>query len=104
LQNLSTCSYINNNVLLSYDPINVIWNVYHRLAFASNYWEASATENDMCAGGKFKTTMALKRSKKNWHHLQEKGSVRFPLDKPITYELVKKIIRYIAREILGEGK
>jgi uncharacterized protein YdhG (YjbR/CyaY superfamily) len=26
---------------------------------------------------------------------QEKGSVQFPLDKPIPYDLVKKIVRYI---------
>jgi uncharacterized protein YdhG (YjbR/CyaY superfamily) len=26
---------------------------------------------------------------------QEKGSIQFPLDKPIPYDLVKKIVRYI---------
>ena len=34
---------------------------------------------------------------------QEKGSVKFPLDKPIAYDLVKKIVRYRVTEILEEG-
>jgi uncharacterized protein YdhG (YjbR/CyaY superfamily) len=35
---------------------------------------------------------------------QEKGSVQFPLDKPISYGLVKKIVRYRVTEILEKGK
>ncbi len=35
---------------------------------------------------------------------QEKGSVQFPLDKPISYSLVKKIVRYRVTEILEKGK
>jgi uncharacterized protein YdhG (YjbR/CyaY superfamily) len=35
---------------------------------------------------------------------QEKGSVRFPLDKPISISLVKKIVRYRVTEILEKGK
>ena len=31
---------------------------------------------------------------------QEKGSVQFPLDKPISYNLLKKIVRYRETEIL----
>lgn len=34
----------------------------------------------------------------------EKGSVQFPLNKPIPYDLVKKIVRYRVTEILEEGK
>jgi uncharacterized protein YdhG (YjbR/CyaY superfamily) len=34
---------------------------------------------------------------------QEKGSVQFPLDKPISYDLVKKIVRYRVTEILEKG-
>jgi uncharacterized protein YdhG (YjbR/CyaY superfamily) len=34
----------------------------------------------------------------------EKGSVQFPLNKPIPYDLVKKIVRYRVIEILEEGK
>jgi uncharacterized protein YdhG (YjbR/CyaY superfamily) len=35
---------------------------------------------------------------------QEKGSVQFPLDKPIPYDLVKKIVRYRVTENLEKGK
>jgi uncharacterized protein YdhG (YjbR/CyaY superfamily) len=35
---------------------------------------------------------------------QEKGSVQFPLDKPIPYELVKKIVRYRVTGNLEKGK
>jgi uncharacterized protein YdhG (YjbR/CyaY superfamily) len=35
---------------------------------------------------------------------QEKGSVQFPLDKPIPYDLVKKIVRYKVTENLEKGK
>ena len=35
---------------------------------------------------------------------QEKGYVQFPLDKPISYDLVKKIVRYRVTEILERGK
>jgi uncharacterized protein YdhG (YjbR/CyaY superfamily) len=35
---------------------------------------------------------------------QEKGSVQFSLDKPISYDLVKKIVRYRVTEILEKGK
>src|SRR5918996_54547 len=35
---------------------------------------------------------------------QEKGSVQFPLDKPISYGLLKKIVRYRVTEILEKGK
>jgi uncharacterized protein YdhG (YjbR/CyaY superfamily) len=35
---------------------------------------------------------------------QEKGSVRFPFDKPISISLVKKIVRYRVTEILEKGK
>ena len=35
---------------------------------------------------------------------QEKGSVQFPLDKPISIGLVKKIVRYRVTEILENGK
>ena len=35
---------------------------------------------------------------------QEKGSVQFPLDKPISIGLVKKIVRYRVTEILERGK
>jgi len=35
---------------------------------------------------------------------QEKGSVQFPLDIPIPYELVGKIVRYRVEESLGSGK
>ena len=35
---------------------------------------------------------------------QEKGSVLFPLDKPISIGLVKKIVRYRVTEILEKGK
>jgi uncharacterized protein YdhG (YjbR/CyaY superfamily) len=35
---------------------------------------------------------------------QEKGSVQFPLDKPIPYDLVKKIGRYRVTENLEKGK
>jgi uncharacterized protein YdhG (YjbR/CyaY superfamily) len=35
---------------------------------------------------------------------QEKGSVQFPLDKPISIGLVKKIVRYRVTEILEKGK
>jgi hypothetical protein len=35
---------------------------------------------------------------------QEKGSIQFPLDKPIPYDLVKKIVRYRVTEILEKGK
>ena len=34
----------------------------------------------------------------------EKGSVQFSLDKPISYDLVKKIVRYRVTEILEKGK
>ena len=34
---------------------------------------------------------------------QQKGSVQFPLDKPIPYDLVKKIVRYRVTEILEKG-
>ena len=34
---------------------------------------------------------------------QEKGSVQFPLDKPISIGLVKKIVRYRVTEILKRG-
>ena len=35
---------------------------------------------------------------------QEKGSVQFPLDKPIPYDLVKKIVRYRVTENFEKGK
>src|SRR5918993_2967826 len=35
---------------------------------------------------------------------QEKGSVQFPLDKPISIGLLKKIVRYRVTEILEKGK
>ena len=35
---------------------------------------------------------------------QEKGSVQFPLDKPIPYDLVKKIVRYRVTGNLEKGK
>jgi uncharacterized protein YdhG (YjbR/CyaY superfamily) len=35
---------------------------------------------------------------------QQKGSVQFPLNKPIPYDLVKKIVRYRVTEISEEGK
>ncbi len=35
---------------------------------------------------------------------QEKGSVQFPLDKPISFGLLKKIVRYRVTEILEKGK
>jgi uncharacterized protein YdhG (YjbR/CyaY superfamily) len=35
---------------------------------------------------------------------QEKCSVQFPLDKPIPYDLVKKIVRYRVTENLEKGK
>ena len=35
---------------------------------------------------------------------QEKGSVQFPLDKPISIVLVKNIVRYRVTEILENGK
>ena len=35
---------------------------------------------------------------------QEKGSVQFPLDKPISIGLMKKIVRYRVTEILEKGK
>jgi uncharacterized protein YdhG (YjbR/CyaY superfamily) len=35
---------------------------------------------------------------------QEKGSVQFPLDKPIPYDLVKKIVGYRVTENLEKGK
>ena len=33
-----------------------------------------------------------------------KGTVRFPLNKPIPFDLVKKIVRYRVREKLGWGR
>jgi uncharacterized protein YdhG (YjbR/CyaY superfamily) len=35
---------------------------------------------------------------------QQKGSVQFPLDKPIPYDLVKKIVRYRVTGNLEKGK
>ncbi len=35
-------------------------------AFASDDWEAPAAENDLCVGGKFKTTMAAKDKSKSF--------------------------------------
>jgi uncharacterized protein YdhG (YjbR/CyaY superfamily) len=35
---------------------------------------------------------------------QGKGSVQFPLDKPVPYDLVKKIVKFRAAEIMKEGK
>jgi uncharacterized protein YdhG (YjbR/CyaY superfamily) len=35
---------------------------------------------------------------------QEKGSIQFPLDKPIPYDLVKKIVRYRVTGNLEKGK
>jgi uncharacterized protein YdhG (YjbR/CyaY superfamily) len=35
---------------------------------------------------------------------QQKGSVQFPLNKPIPYDLVKKIVRYRVTEISEEEK
>jgi uncharacterized protein YdhG (YjbR/CyaY superfamily) len=32
-----------------------------------------------------------------------KGSVQFPIDKPIPYDLVRRIVKFRMREILGEG-
>jgi len=65
------------------------------------FLRAPIAENDLSVGGKFKISMALKRSNKNWHHINKE---KVPLNKPIQYELVKKVVRYRVREILGEGK
>jgi uncharacterized protein YdhG (YjbR/CyaY superfamily) len=35
---------------------------------------------------------------------QQKGSIQFPLNKPIPYDLVKKIVRYRVTEISEVGK
>jgi hypothetical protein len=50
-------------------------------------------------------SMALKRSNKNWHHInKQKILSSFLLNTPIQYELVKEIVRDRLREILGDGK
>ncbi len=36
--------------------------------------------------------------------VQGRGSVQFPLDRPLPYELVKKIVAYRLKGILGKGK
>jgi len=47
-------------------PIEKVWEFWTKpehivnWAFASNDWEASHAENDLCVGGKFKTVMAAK--------------------------------------------
>jgi hypothetical protein len=90
-------------------PVEKVWEYWNKpehiigWAFASNDWEALAAENDLRVGGKFKTTIEAFK-KELAPYKQEKGFVQFPLDKPIPYELVKKIVRYRVREILGEGK
>jgi hypothetical protein len=68
------------------------------------FLRAPTAENDMCVGGKFKISMTLKRSNKNWHHInKEKILSSFLLNTPIRYELVKEIVGNRVREILGEG-
>ncbi len=37
-------------------------------------------------------------------YVQGKGSVQFPLDRPLPYELVKKIVVFRAKETLSAGK
>ncbi len=47
-------------------PLSKVWDYWTgpehivRWAFASDTWEAPFAENDVCVGGKFKTTMAAK--------------------------------------------
>lgn len=47
-------------------PMSKVWDYWNNpehiknWAFASNYWEAPAAENDLRIGGTFKTTMAAK--------------------------------------------
>jgi uncharacterized protein YdhG (YjbR/CyaY superfamily) len=36
-------------------------------------------------------------------YVQGKGSVQFPLDRPLPYELVKKIVAFRVKETLGAG-
>jgi hypothetical protein len=69
------------------------------------FLRAPTAENDPCVGGKFKISMALKRSNKNRHYInKEKILSNFLLNKLIQYELVKEIVGNRVREILGEGK
>ena len=35
---------------------------------------------------------------------QGKGSVQFPLDRPVPYDLVKEIVKYRVKEILGKER
>jgi uncharacterized protein YdhG (YjbR/CyaY superfamily) len=55
--------------------------------------------------GFYPTPSGIEAFKKELVHFkQEKGSVQFPLDKPISIGLVKKIVRYRVTEILEKGK
>jgi uncharacterized protein YdhG (YjbR/CyaY superfamily) len=55
--------------------------------------------------GFYPTPSGIEAFKKELAHFkQEKGSVQFPLDKPISIGLVKKIVRYRVTEILEKGK
>ena len=55
--------------------------------------------------GFYPTSSGIEAFKKELAHFkQEKGSVQFPLDKPISIGLVKKIVRSRVTEILEKGK